>query len=267
MAAVYVDSPNNPLLKEFKRLQKSSRYRYTTQQIALEGPNLVREALKAGLTPRVVFYTGDYFERGGKEWLSSLDPSVKQLKLTLPLFNKISDTETPQAVAAILPFDPGKSIKIPETSFELVLLLDRIRDPGNMGTIIRTAAAAGVEALYYTTGSADPYSPKVLRATAGTIFSLPIGMSRDPINLLSKLTENNIQVIAACSDADQNYWSVDYSKPVALIVGNEASGISDRLLAETDIQVSIPLARNTESLNASVASAVILFEIIRQRRT
>ncbi len=266
MVSININSPNNPLLKEFKRLLKSRHYRYKMQQIALEGPNLVREALKAGLTPSVVFYTRDYFESDGKKWLANLDPAVKQLELPAPLFKRIADTETPQAVAAIVPFNPGKRIKISAGSMQLVLVLDRLQDPGNMGTIIRTAAAAGVDAVYYTSGSVDPYSPKALRAAAGNIFSLPIELSREPLELIGTLKRNKIQLIAADANADQNYWSADYRQPTALVVGNEAGGISPRLCAEVDFSISIPLAGNSESLNASVATGVILYEIIRQRK-
>lgn len=255
------------MLKEFKRLQKSRRYRYKMQQIALEGPNLIREALKAGLTPSVVFYTGVYFESEGKKWLSGLNPSVKQFELTLPLFKKISDTETPQAVAAILPFNPEKSMKIPAGLMQLVLVLDKIQDPGNMGTIIRTAAAAGVDVIYYTSGSVDPYSQKVLRATAGTIFSLPIELIREPLTLIRNLKRQKMQLVAADAHSDQAYWSADYRQPTVLIIGNEAAGISPELIEETDFSIAIPLAENIDSLNASIAAGVILYEIIRQRRT
>lgn len=237
------------------------------QQIALEGPNLVREAIKAGLSPVVIFYTGDYFESEDNRWLSDLDPSVKQLELSLPLFKKIADTESPRAVAAIMSFNPEKSIKIRAGTMQLVLILDRIQDPGNMGTIIRTAAAADVDAIYYTTGSVDPYSPKALRSTAGTIFSIPIELCREPLELINNFKKVNMQLIAADASSDQTYWSADFRQPTVLVIGNEASGISPELKSKADFRLAIPLAENIDSLNASIATAVILFEIIRQRST
>ena len=267
MAAVYIDSLNNPLLKEFRRLLKSRRYRYKQQQIALEGPNLIEEALKAGLIPTVVFYGGDYNEDDKESLFSGLGPEVKRVEVAPHLFKKISDTENPQPVAAIVPFNPEDSAAVEVSSLQLVLLLDRIQDPGNMGTIIRTAAAAGVDALYYTSGSVDPYSQKVLRATAGTIFSLPIELIREPLTLIRNLKRQKMQLVAADAHSDQAYWSADYRQPTVLIIGNEAAGISPELIEETDFSIAIPLAENIDSLNASIAAGVILYEIIRQRRT
>lgn len=237
------------------------------QQIALEGPNLVREAIRAGLNPVVIFYTGDYFESEGNKWLSDLDSSVKQLELPLALFKKIANTENPRAVAAIMSFNPEKSIKVCAGSMQLVLVLDRIQDPGNMGTIIRTAAAADVDAIYYTSGSVDPYSPKVLRSTAGTIFSIPTKLCREPLELINNFKLENMQLIAADANSDQAYWSADFRQPTVLIIGNEAAGISPELNSKADFRLAIPLAENVDSLNAAIAAAVILYEIIRQRRT
>ena len=237
------------------------------QQIALEGPNLVREAIRAGLNPVVIFYTGDYFESEGNKWLSDLDSSVKQLELPLELFKKIANTENPRAVAAIMSFNPEKSIEVCAGSMQLVLVLDRIQDPGNMGTIIRTAAAADVDAIYYTSGSVDPYSPKVLRSTAGTIFSIPTKLCREPLELINNFKLENMQLIAADANSDQAYWSADFRQPTVLIIGNEAAGISPELNSKADFRLAIPLAENVDSLNAAIAAAVILYEIIRQRRT
>lgn len=264
---VKVSSPNNPFLKEFNKLQRSRHYRSKMQQIALEGPNLVREAIKAGLNPSVIFYTGDYFENEGNKWLSELAPSVKQLELPWPLFKKIANTENPRAVAAIMSFGPKKNLKVCAGSMQLVLFLDKIQDPGNMGTIIRTAAAAEVDAIYYTSGSVDPYSPKVLRSTAGSIFSISIELCLEPLELFNNFKQENMQLVAADPNSDQAYWSANFRHPTVLIIGNETAGISPEIMAKADFRLAIPLAENINSLNASIAAAVILYEIIRQRNT
>ncbi len=255
------------MLKEYKKLQNSSQYREKKRQIALEGPNLVRAALNAGFAPDVVFYTQDYFESGGEEWLKAMSPAVKQVILPPALFKSIAATESPQAVAAITPFGFEEKIQKWELRPEqLVLILDRLRDPGNLGTIIRTAAAAGVDIIYYTSGSADPFNPKVLRATAGAIFSVSVELTRNPLALIRNLKQKGLQVVATAAQSDLRYWSIDYKLPAALLIGNETDGLAEELGAEADCIVSIPVAEAVESLNAAVASAVIIYEIIRQRR-
>ena len=260
-----MSSPRNPLLREYIKLLKSRRYRQIAQKIALEGPNLVREALKAGLIPLAVFFTQEYYDSGGGDWLDKLPPVVRQLILPESVFKSITDTETPQAVAAILPYSSEKTVQSLKTLPDLILILDRLQDPGNMGTIIRTSAAAGVGLVYYTSGSVDPFSPKVLRATTGNIFSLSLELTRDPGSLIKTLRKRGMQLIAGSAQSNLNYWSVDYRKPTALIIGNETDGISEQLQEAVDFNVSIPLAGSVDSLNAAVATGVILYEIIRQR--
>ncbi len=200
--------------------------------------------------------------------MANIPPHVRQVVLDAGLFKSIAATETPRAVAAIIHFDFKERFRSERAGHaKLVLVLDRIRDPGNMGTIIRTAAAAGVELIYYTSGSADPYSPKVLRATAGAIFAVQVEEARKPLNLIRDLKQEGLQLVAAAARSGCSYWSVDYGMPTALLIGSEADGIAEELSAEADYIVSIPLGGPVESLNAAVASAVIIYEIIRCRRT
>jgi len=266
LAYIYVSSSQNSLLKEYKRLQNSSQHRRKKGRIALEGPNLVRAALNKGLVPQVVFYTQDYYDSDGRELLNDLPPKVKQVILTPTLFNNIASTETPQAVAAISAYDYKDKDRAEDWAAKLVLVLDRVRDPGNMGTIIRTAAAVGVDIIFYTSGSADPYNPKVLRATAGSIFSVPVKLTGKPLMLLRRLKQKGLQVVASAVRSDCSYWSVDYRAPTVLLIGNETDGITEELSSEADFCVSIPLAEPVESLNAAVAAALMLYEVIRQRR-
>lgn len=265
--SITVSSRRNPLVREYQKLLQSRRHRHKLKKIALEGPNLVREALKAGLIPEVVFFTKKYSETGGSEWLSELPAEVMQVVLAESVFTSIADTKNPQAVAAIMPFNPEKSKKSFVDSLQLILILDRLQDPGNMGTIIRTAAAAGVDLVFYTSGSVDPYSPKVLRSTAGAIFYLTLKLAREPRSVIKALQEKGIKILAACARSSLQYWSADLKVPIALIIGNEAGGISSEFEAAADIKVSIPLSGSVESLNAAVAAGVILFEIIRQRNS
>ena len=265
MEPVLINSPANPLLKEFVRLQNSKQQRQKAGKIALEGPNLVREALKAGLVPHSIFYSPVFFNNEGKEFAGRLPEETGQFVMPPQLFKKIADTETPQPLAAIFYLERVEYGGRLESVPGLAVILDRLQDPGNMGTIIRTAAAAGVDIVYYTPGCTDPYSPKVLRATAGSVFHLRLELARNPLQLTGDLKKRGVRVAAAAARTGQLYWQVDFKTPTALVVGNEAGGITEELLSEADLCVSIPLHGRVESLNAAVAAALILFEAVRQR--
>ena len=258
-----ISSPQNPLIKNYKKLLKSPGYRRKESMLALEGPNLVQEAIKVGLYPTVIFYTEQYYEHEGSAWLDELQQAEKYLLDDL-LFKKIAETETPRAVAAIIPYNFTKPLPVRNDS-SLFLILDRVQDPGNMGTIIRTAAAVGVHAIYCMGGTVDPFSPKVLRATAGNIFRVSI-VEVDSLELLAKeLTAGGIRMVAAVPGAGKIYWEADLKNPIALMIGNEARGLDCELLNLADLKVQLPLADKVESLNVSVAAGVILYEALRQR--
>ncbi len=267
MNIIEITSIQNPMLKEYNKLKKSSNYRQKCCKIALEGPNLLHEAIKTGLVPEVVFFTREYYNSENGFFLDTLPGSVKQAVLPQQLFAKIADTEKPQAVAAIVHFNPEeKAGKIRDMS-RLVLILDRLQDPGNMGSIIRTAAAAGVDVVYYTRGSVDPFNPKTMRSTAGSVFHLPVLPAHDSLGLIRSLKKNNMKVIAASISSSISFWDADFGDSTALIIGNEAMGIDRNLFEEADCKVTIPLEPPVESLNAAAAAAVIIFEVIRRRKT
>lgn len=260
-----VTSRDNPYIKEYLKLKKSRPYRNKSCQIAVEGPNLVKEALKAGLSPRALFVTDDYYKTELKDLLGSAPFPANLIVITEKLFKEIAETDTPQTVAAVFPFNFIKAENHPGGYYETVLILDHLQDPGNVGTIIRTAAAAGFERIYYTKGCADPYSPKALRATAGAIFRMMPLLEEDPLKLAAQLQNKGFQVIASTAGSGIDYRAVDYDKPTVLVIGNEAGGISPEMLNAADLLVTIPLPGEVESLNAAVAAGILIFEIIRCR--
>ncbi len=263
MAEKYIVSAQNSLIKEYKKLLTGSRQRKKTCKIALEGPNLIEGALNAGLVPEVVFYTNDYYEKEGKQLISRLSPATKRVVLTEELFGQLAETDNPRAIAAILPLQREEVLPEKITDSKLVMILDRLQDPGNMGTIIRTAAAAGVEMIYYTRGSVDPFSPKVLRSTAGLIFHLPVVLLDNLTSKLHELKQQGIKIVAASKNG-QSLWQADYGAKTAVIIGNEAGGISEELLDLADLKVAVPVDEPVESLNAAIAAAIITYEIKRR---
>ena len=143
-------------------------------------------------------------------------------------------------------------------------MLDRIQDPGNLGTIIRSSVASGISQILLPKGTVDSYNPKVVRSTAGAIFSVELFQLNNTIEFIEKLKEKDYLVVGATMDAKENFDKVEYSKKTVIIIGNEGNGISEELLKLTDYNVSIPLFGEIESLNASIAAAIILYEIGKQ---
>jgi TrmH family RNA methyltransferase len=178
------------------------------------------------------------------------------------LFDRLSDVQTPQGILAVFPFpspDPA-----PGDSSSLILILDRLRDPGNLGTLLRAAAGAGVSAVYLSSESVDPWNPKVVRAGMGAHFRLPIA-DLTP-EMLDDLQGRLPRRVIASAEAKVPYDRIDWTGPAALVIGGEAEGVGPELRAWGSDLARIPLAHDVESLNAAVAGAVILFEAARQRR-
>lgn len=265
MPVTEISSSDNTFVKEYRRLSAASRYRRRAGRLAIEGPRLLEEALAAGHIPEVVFFTRSYIEGGGKEILSGLPPESRRYLLAPSLFAGLADTETPQEIAAIIPYRGPDSAEIAARPLNLVLVLDRIGDPGNMGAIIRTASAAGVDALFYGPGNVDPHSPKVLRSTAGALFHLPPAAVTDLLQLVRGLQKKGMTVIAARPQGGRLYWDADYRGKIVLLIGSESRGLSAELSEAADLAVSIPQSSPLESLNASVAAALIMYEALRQR--
>jgi TrmH family RNA methyltransferase len=175
------------------------------------------------------------------------------------LMKSLSDTETPQGILAVLEFF---SLPIPGL-LNFVLIPDQIRDPGNLGTLLRSAAATGVQAVLLPPETTDAFAPKVVRSGMGAHFRLPIQpMTWEEIEQVSRSA--NLQMYVADMDG-RSCWETDLSQPLALIIGSEAEGVSERARKLASQQISVPMAGNIESLNAGVAGSVLMFEVVRQR--
>jgi TrmH family RNA methyltransferase len=264
-----ITSLSNPKVKLVQGLQSRRRTRYRKERMVAEGTRLVQEALTAGLMPDLVLYTADWGDApAGAALLASLiEPAIPALPVSPEVMAGCSDTETPQGVLAVLPFPQHRIPSEPS----LVLVVDQMRVPGNLGTILRTAAAAGVELVLLPPGTVDPFNPKAVRGGMGAHFRLPI-LQLDWDGLEKHLI--GLDVWLAAAGGGTRYDQVDWTRPVALIVGGEASGAGDRAvrLATGDAgpgriggRVHIPMPGGMESLNAAVAAGVLLFEVVRQR--
>lgn len=255
-----ITSRQNPKLKLVRALGGRPKERRKAGAFLAEGVRLVEEALAADWPIRFVLYAEGLSERG-KELVEKLKVTgceVEEVKQGL--LQSLSETETSQGILAVL---EQSQLSLPK-SLNFLLIPDQIRDPGNLGTLIRTAAAAGVQAILLPPETADAFAPKVVRAGMGAHFRLPIhSMGWAKIEQVCKSAD--LQVFLGDMDGG-SCWETDFRNPLALIVGGEAKGASAQAGKLANVKVSIPMPGKVESLNASVAGAVLMFEIVRQRK-
>jgi len=223
----------------------------------VEGVRLIEEAANAGWQFQFVLYSDGLSERGMNLLETLSKKNVEVDDVAGDLLQKLSDTESPQGILAVL---NNSQLPIPESP-NFILIPDQIRDPGNLGTLLRTAAATGVQAIFLPPETTDVFAPKIIRAGMGAHFRLSIhSLTWEEIKAQTK----DMQIHLADMDGT-SCWETDLSKPLTLIIGGEAEGASDEAQRLSSQKISIPLAGNVESLNAGVAGSVLMFEVVRQR--
>jgi TrmH family RNA methyltransferase len=258
-----ITSTHNPKLKLIRALQGRAKERREAGAFVVEGVRLVEEAVISNWGFRFALYDESLNDRGKSqvEYLRSRGVDVEEVSTSL--MKSLSETEAPQGILAVLELD-----QLPLPNYPNFLLIpDQIRDPGNLGTLLRTAAAAGVQAVLLPPETTDAFAPKVVRSGMGAHFHLPIhSMSWDEINhfIAASATPSPIQVFLADMDG-QPCWETDLSQPIALVIGGEAEGASESAKKLVNSKISIPMSGNMESLNAGVAGSVLMFEVTRQR--
>ncbi len=254
-----ITSTQNPKLKLTRSLLRGAKERREAGAFVAEGVRLVEEALAAGWPFRFTLHTAGLSERG-KALLGRLKAEgVETEEVAAHLLDAMSDTGNTQGILAVL---DHSLIPIPQ-ELSFVLIPDQIRDPGNLGTLLRTAAAAGVQAVFLPPETTDAFAPKVVRAGMGAHFRLPIhALDWDEI----RARTSGLRILLADMDGTA-CWETDLRGPLALIVGGEAQGASAPARNLATAAVSIPMPGGAESLNAGVAGAILMFEVLRQRQT
>ena len=225
-----------------------------------EGVTLLREALSAGVIPETVFHTPDA-DAALLQQASKAGAAI--VELAEGVMEVVSDAVTPQAVCAVIP-----SIDVPLDALApdgVVVVAVDVRDPGNAGTLLRSAAAAGARGVVLCNGCVELNNPKTIRSTAGALFQIPVVTSVDVDTALTALGAAGRRRLAAVARDGEDYATLDLTKPVAFVVGNEAHGLPDGLVG-VDARITIPLPGPVESLNVGVATAVLCFEAARQTR-
>lgn len=254
-----ITSNQNSKIKLIRALLGRSKERREAGAFVAEGVRLVEEAVKANWNCRFALYDETLSERGRLQVEGLKSRGVDVEEVSASVMKSISETEAPQGILAML-----ELTQLPITNYpNFILIPDQIRDPGNLGTLLRSAAASGVDAVLIPPETTDAFAPKVLRSGMGAHFRLPIhSMSWEEIEKVVKLEGLKVYV------ADMNgpsCWKTDLRQPVTVIVGNEAEGVSESARKLANGKISIPMSGETESLNAGVAGSVLMFEVMRQR--
>lgn len=256
-----ITSAQNPLIKQLKQL-KLAKYRHQTQTTLMAGQKIIADYLAAGGRVKQLVAS----EKLADSDLLSVAGVEQAVVVADDLARQLSPVENNGgmlAVIAVPQFDLAAEMDRVQASQQSILLIDRIQDPGNLGNIVRTAVAVGLGAIVLSTGSADPWSPKVIRASAGGVFSLPIIVNAD---LVSLITDYDLPVYAATLDATDDLYDLDLRQPIAWLVGNEGQGVDPQLLEVASQRVKIPQSLAIESLNLATATAVCLYEQLRQNQ-
>ncbi len=261
-SAPIITSAHNVQVKEARKLNQR-RYRHETQRMLIEGLRLVEDAWESSVRPQTVFFDPEIacqHPRVAMLVKRMIEAGIQCLSCTATLFQSLTETVTPQGIAAVVPLP---TLPIPTRS-SLILVLDRVRDPGNAGTLLRSAEAAGVDLVLIGPETVDPFNEKVVRAAMGSHFRLPLRVCEVWSDVMAYI-DVGVPIYLAEGEATTAYDEVDWQHPSLLVVGGEAAGASVEA-RRVATPIAIPMLGRTESLNAAMAGTIMLFEAARQRR-
>jgi RNA methyltransferase, TrmH family len=259
-----ISSTSNSQIKNLIQLQKKSKTRSEQGAFVTEGIKMFEESRDGGYLIKA-YFSESFYQDKMKEEPSYFEGFSYEIVMDSVL-KEAADTLTPQGVMAI--------VKKPEYCFNNIIkeadanliLLEDLRDPGNLGTIVRTAEGAGVTGIILSKSSVDMYNPKVIRSTMGAIYRMPFVYVDDFTEAINQVKKQGIEIYAAHLSATAFYDEIDYKDKTAIMIGNEANGLSDEISKLSDKYIKIPMAGNVESLNAAIAAAILMYEVYKQRR-
>ena len=254
-----ITSKENALVKHICKL-KEKKYRNQYCEFVIEGVKLLKEALDENVNIKNIIISENMINDNliEKELLEKIDYIV----VTNNIFKIMSDVESPQGILAIIEKNQNEDIIDDKSNF--ILALDDIQDPGNLGTIIRTVDSLNLKQIIVSKGTVDGYNAKVIRSTMGAIFRVKIIEVENLYDTLKKLQEKKYKIIVTSLDSKKTIYDTDFNKSI-VVIGNEANGVSKEILNLADEKTIIPMEGKTESLNASVATGIILYEYMRQK--
>jgi len=255
-------SLKNPLIKEVRKLQKTSE-RHRQNLCLLEGTNLLTVASQVDYPLTTVLATSPWQNKNYQLWQTLQGKAQRWETVSEEIIKSLATTVNPDGVLATAPRISREDLS--SDNITLGLVLEKIQDPGNLGTIIRTGVAMGVDMLWLSADSVDLDNPKVLRSSVGEWFRIRARMHQNILSLVKDYRHKGYQVIATALDGNKTHWDIDFSVPTLILLGNESQGLSADLITLATEKVRIPLANGVESLNVAIASALILGEYQRQK--
>ncbi len=260
-----ITSLRNPIIKEIKGLYRK-RDRWENRLFLMEGIKIIDEAISNDINLKYIIYNEKLLltEDGQNFYNKNID-FPRLIKVTDIVFKEISDTDNPQGVLAVGEFN-FNSLENDMDFKSSLLFLDGLQDPGNMGTIIRSCDAFKLDGIILGENCVDLYNPKVVRATMGSIFRVPIYYTKNNIDGLKKLKDNNFKLYATSLDGSVPNYDIDYNEKYVIAIGNESRGVDNSILEIADSLIKIPMPGNAESLNAGVAASIIMYEAMKQRK-
>lgn len=252
-----ISSPQNPKIQLVRSLLTQPSAIRKEKAFVAEGVRLVEEGFKERYPAQFILFSDQLSERG-KELIKSLSSSYETFQVDTDLLRQLSDTETTQGILAV--FDLNTIPLLTDPDF--LVIADGIRDPGNLGTLLRTSEAAGVQGVLLSPGTTQAFAPKVVRSAMGAHFRLPIhaGSWDEIAHVCSGVTIYNADMNGAVP-----CWQADFTQPLAILIGSEAEGSGEQARNISTQSVSIPMPGRSESLNAGLAGAILIFEVVRQR--
>ena len=256
-----ITSKDNETIKHIKKL-KEKKYREEYKEFIVEGIKMVEEAIQENAKIKTIIICDDCKTQGSipNELMYDI-AKLNCIYVAEKIFSTITEVINPQGIMAIIekPENKENEIDYAESNY---LILDNIQDPGNMGTILRTADSLTIKQIIVSKGTADIYNPKVVRSTMGAIFRIKVVEVENLVKTIKEMKKNGIKVYATDLATDKSIYDVNYEKS-AIVIGNEANGVSKEVLKESTERIKIPMLGKTESLNAAVATSVILYEVFR----
>lgn len=259
-----IESSANGQYKKIRKLMKQARTRRQEQVFVVEGWKMVKEALRRRTVCRL--YCSQQEESLCEELLRASDhPEIPLEVMRDTLFQQLSDTVTPQGILGIVRMPVYSREQILRSSEAKLLFLENIQDPGNLGTMFRTAEGSGMTGVVLSAGCVDLFNPKVVRSTMGALFRMPYYICGDMAEEVHLLQEKGFRFYAAHLQGTKSFTEESYEGCVGLLIGNEANGLSEQVAQQADIRIRIPMEGELESLNAAVSAALLMYEVHRNR--
>jgi RNA methyltransferase, TrmH family len=265
--AEVISSAANPLVKRVRALA-DRKHRRRESAFVVQGIQPVWQAVEAGAGIEVLIVAPDLLRHAGAAGMVAAQESagVRVVRVTADVFGRIADRDGPSGLAAIVRFVPLGLAGLASSADSLFVALDRAGNPGNIGTIIRTASAAGCDGVILIGPSADQYDPAAVKASMGAVFTVPVATAASAAEFLDWADQRAVTVAATSARGDVSYWDAELSLPLAVLLGSEGTGLPGDLLAAADLRMAVPMTGTAESLNLAVAAGVVLYEVRRRTR-